>query len=163
MRVDFPSGASTMLLAAGLAAAIVSCGPTPRAGEPAAAPPPAPAPSSTVPAPTPDQRICRAYAQAAPSARTPLDAMRTQAVLVPFINLIQLGTNQIAARAGDANSPAVAQAMRELVAAQEDIDRQGNDALRGADIAETPVRLDPTRLTAALDAADQACLPHLTR
>lgn len=162
MRVEFRSGVSTMVVAAALATVLASCGSSPRASEPSAPPPPAASPAPALTAA--DHEICRAYAKSAPSARTPLDAMRTQAVLVPFIVLIQLGTNQIAARAGDANSPAIAAAMRELVAAQEDVDEQGRRVLpAGADIAETPVRLDPTRLTAALDAADRACAPALTQ
>jgi hypothetical protein len=90
--------------------------------------------------------------------------MRTQPVLVAFIDFIELGTHETAAQANDSNSPAVARAMREVIQAQEDVDAQGQrNAPPGADLAETPVRLDPTRLTAALDAADQACAPVRTR
>ena len=50
--------------------------------------------------------------------------------------------------------------MREVVAAQEDLDTQGHQKLpAGADLNATTVMLNPDRLAAALDAADLACKP----
>jgi hypothetical protein len=57
-----------------------------------------------------------------------------------------------------ATNPKIATAMRELAAAQDDLDAQGWRKLPpGADPSATPVWLNPDRLAAALDAADEAC------
>lgn len=102
--------------------------------------------------------FCQTYTHASRGARTPIDAMRTQAVLVPFVALIELSARDAAQRASGAPDPAVAGAMREVVASLDDLDAQGQARLpAGADLAQTPVKLDPTRLVAALDAADRTC------
>jgi hypothetical protein len=106
-------------------------------------------------------QLCHGYAVASGSARTPLDAMRGEAVLLPFIDLIELSTEQAAQRASAAPDPAVAAAMREVVAAIDDLDAQGRARLpAGTDPSKTTVRLDPGRLAGALDGADRACVPH---
>jgi hypothetical protein len=89
--------------------------------------------------------------------------MRTEAVLIPAVDFIELGTNQIATRGTGARTPTLAAAMREIVAAQEDLDAQGRSKLTaGADMNATTVMLNPGRLAAALDAADRACAPLLS-
>ena len=111
-----------------------------------------------------DTEACRAVAADLASARTPLDAMRTEAVLLPFVDLIELSTRQSAQSATSASDPAVVGAMRELVAAIDDLDAQGKSRLAsGADLAKTPVRLDPDRLAKALDGVEHACAVHLPR
>jgi hypothetical protein len=89
--------------------------------------------------------------------------MRTEAVLVAAVDFIELGTNQIATRGSGARSPMIAAAMREVVAAQDDLDAQGRTKLpTGADLNTTTVMLNPDRLATALDAADLACKPLLS-
>jgi hypothetical protein len=107
--------------------------------------------------------LCRTYLAASADARAPLPAMRTEAVLVPTVDFIELGTNQIATKGAGARSPVIAAAMREVLAAQEDLDTQGHQKLpAGADLNTTTVMLNPERLSAALDAADLACKPLLS-
>ncbi|WP_028932897.1 hypothetical protein [Pseudonocardia spinosispora] len=102
--------------------------------------------------------FCQTYTHAARGARTPIDAMRAQPVLVPFVALIELSARDAAQRASAAPDPAVAGAMREVVASLDDLDAQGQAGLpAGADLAQTPVKLDPTRLASALDTADRTC------
>ena len=114
------------------------------------------------PNPKDDLLLCRTYQAAEPSARAPLDAMRTEAVLVPFIDYIELGTRQIAAGGATAKTREVAAAMRELTAAIDDVDAQGHRGLPpGADLSEKAVKLNPDRLAAALDGASRACAPSL--
>ena len=144
------------VLAVPLVGLVGGCGES----RPPATPSTPPSPVAAPPAPTsdPDLALCRAYNSAAASARTPLDAMRTEAVLVPFVDYIELGSHEIAARAGAARTPEVAGALRELAAAQEDLDAQGRANLPpGADLAKATVRVNPGRLAAALDATDKAC------
>lgn len=105
--------------------------------------------------------LCQGYRHASASARTPLDAMGKQAVLLPFIDLIELATRQAAASASAAPDPSVAGAMRELVSAVDEVDAQGQAQLPpGADPGQVLVRLNPARLAGALDGADRACAPH---
>jgi len=136
------------------------------AGQQATAPPPKPSPSGFAgpggAAGDPDVALCRAYLGASGDARAPLSPMRTEAVLVPTVDFIELGANQMATRGARAHSPLVAAAMREVVAAQEDLDIQGRARLpAGADLNGTTVMLNPDRLAAALNAADLACAPLL--
>ncbi len=106
----------------------------------------------------PTGAVCKAYAASASDARTPISAMREQAVLGPFIAVIELAPRQVAQQGASAGDPAVAAAMAELAAAIDGLDAQAKAALPpGADATATPVRIDPTRLAAALDAADKAC------
>ncbi|HEY4006087.1 MAG TPA: hypothetical protein VGM60_13015 [Pseudonocardia sp.] len=108
--------------------------------------------------------LCKDYASTSGSARTPLDAMRTQAVLSPFVALIEVGTRQIAAQGTAAPDPEVAGSMKRLVDALDDLDRQGQANLPpGANLTETPVRLDPSRLATALDDTDRACARYPAR
>ena len=130
-------------------------------------PPARPAPSGVAgpggAAGDPDVALCRAYLGASGDARAPLPAMRTEKVLVPTVDFIELGANQIATRGITARSPVVAAAMRDVVTAQEDLDAQGHRQLpAGADLNSITVMLNPDRLAAALDAADRACTPPLT-
>ena len=150
--------AGALLAALMLGGAVTGCSAQPG---PRAAPAHAAARSPTqlgAPRGNRDAALCRGYAAAAASARAPLDAMRTEAVLLPFIDLIELGTHQVAEQANAGASPGVAEAMREVVAAQDELDAQGHKNLRvGADLTTTVVRLNPDRLATALDAADQSC------
>lgn len=163
--------AGVLLVAVTLGSVVVGCStrlpPPSAATPPTAVTPPAPAssaPAAPNPGANPDVALCRRYLTAVPSARTPLDAMRTQAVLYPFIDIIELGTHEIATQGGQLSNPMLAQAMLEVVAAQEDLDAQGTQNLpAGASPNETPVRLNPERLATALDAAEQACQPLVTR
>jgi hypothetical protein len=131
---------------------------------PAPVPTPVPTPMpTTTPVPTSvsSAMLCQGYQRASASARTPLDAMGKQAVLLPFIDLIELATRRAAVSASAAPDPAVAGAMRELVSAVDAVDAQGQAQLPpGADPGQVLVRLDPARLTGALDRADRACAPH---
>lgn len=152
---DRPLGASRRIVGP-LAAALLlaACSPT---GARAQGPPPA-APGSATDRST---SACGAFRAGLASARTPLDAMRSEAVLLPFVDLIELSTRQTAQAAASVPDPAVAAAMREVVGAIDDLDAQGRTALPpGADPARTTVRLRPERLANALDAADRACAPH---
>jgi hypothetical protein len=107
---------------------------------------------------------CREYSRNAASARTPIDAMRKQAVLPAFIDLIEVGPRQVADRASTVGEPSVASAMRELVSSIDDLDAQSRSRLPpGGDPAAITVRLDPNRLAAALDGADRACAPYVGR
>jgi hypothetical protein len=107
---------------------------------------------------------CQEYSRNAASARSPIDAMRKEAVLPAFIDLIEMGPRQVADRAGTVVEPSVATAMRELVGSIDDLDAQSRSRLpAGGDPAATTVRLDPTRLAEALDGADRACAPFLHR
>ncbi len=109
-----------------------------------------------------DSAYCREMASALGSARSPIDAMRAQEVLGPFIALIELTPRLVAEKGSAAIDQAVATAMREVVAAVDDLDAQATWALPpGANPTETTVKLDPTRLAAALDAAELACTPYL--
>lgn len=111
----------------------------------------------------PDVALCRAYVAVSGDARAPLTSMRTEAVLVPTVDFIELGANQTATRAAAARSPVIAAAMREVVAAQEDLDTQGHQKLpAGSDLNTMTVMLNPDRLAAALDAAELACKPLLS-
>jgi hypothetical protein len=106
----------------------------------------------------PDVALCRGYLAASGDAHAPLSAMRTEAVLMPTVDFIELGANQMATRAAGARSPMIAAAMRQVVAAQEDLDAQGRTKLpAGTGLNATTVRLNPDRLATALDGADRAC------
>jgi hypothetical protein len=108
--------------------------------------------------------LCTGYASVARGARTPLDAMRAGPVLSPFVALIELAPRQVAEQGKAATDPAVAGALAELAGALDELDAQGRAALPpGADLTKTPVRLDPTRLAAALDGADRACAAYPAR
>lgn len=108
----------------------------------------------------PDVALCQAYLAASGDAHAPLPAMRTEAVLVPAVDFIELGANQIATKGTKARSPIIAVAMREVDAAQEDLDAQGRAKLpANADLNSMTVLLNPDRLEAALNAADLACTP----
>lgn len=145
------------LLCAGLAL-LAGCS----AARPSAAGPAPTTGGGRTPAADPTPGLCRSYAATSAGARTPLDAMRTEAVLLPFVDLIELATRQTAAAASSATDARVSAAMREVVAAIDDVDAQGRARLPAdADPARATVRLDPGRLAAALDGADRACAPHL--
>jgi hypothetical protein len=104
---------------------------------------------------------CQEYSRNAASARSPIDAMRKQAVLPAFIDLIEMGPREVANRASTLSEPSVAAAMRELVSSIDDLDAQSQSRLPpGGNPAATTVRLDPNRLAAALDGVDRACAPY---
>jgi len=135
----------------------------PDSGSPSAGELPRTAQSPTAPL-LADQNAapCRSFNSGLASARTPLDAMRSEAVLLPFVDLIELSTRQTAQTAASAPDPVVADAMREVVGAIDDLDAQGRAALpAGADPTKTTVRLNPDRLGSALDGAARACASHL--
>ncbi|MGQ0480878.1 MAG: hypothetical protein ACT4O0_07625 [Pseudonocardia sp.] len=147
------------LLAVVAAGGLAGCGesqPPPPAGAPFdAAPPPPPDPGR-------DAGYCREMTSALGSARSPIDAMRAQPVLGPFIALIELTPRLAAEKGSAAADPGVAAAMREVVAAVDDLDAQAARALPpGANPTETTVQLDPNRLAAALDSVERACAPLL--
>ena len=152
------------LVAAAAGSLLAGCAGGP--GQQPTAPPARPSPSGVAGpsggAGDPDVALCRAYLGAAGDARAPLPAMRTEKVLVPTVDFIELGANQIATPGSGARSPVIAAAMRDVVAAQEDLDAQGHRQLpAGADLNSITVTLNPDRLAAALDAANLACKPLL--
>lgn len=89
--------------------------------------------------------------------------MRTQTVLGPFIALIMLSTRRAATAGEQADDYEVVSAMREVIAAIDDLQAQAAAGVPpSADPTKTLVRLDPTRLVAALDEADRVCASVLS-
>jgi hypothetical protein len=147
--------ALTVAAAVGLLVSCSDAGPAPSARAPAA--------PATGPTPT-DIGVCREFLSSVGSARAPVDAMRTEAVLSPFIALIELSPRQTAERGTSATDPAVADAMRAVMAAIDDLDAQAKARLpAGADPTVTTVRLDPNRLATALDSAERVCNAQIAR
>ena len=98
MRWQHVVCAAVVAVATGILLAGCAGGP----GQQPSAPTPRPSPSgATSPAGAPgdpDLALCQAYLAASGDARAPLSPMRTEKVLVPTVDFIELGANQIATR-----------------------------------------------------------------
>ena len=119
------------------------------------------APSSTAAAtPTAGAAVsaCTAYAGATGNPRQVVTTSSTKPVLGPAVALVLLNFRSVVAEVSVPADPPLQAAFAELLTSVDDISTQLTSGLpAGADAVQTPVRVDPTRLRAALDAADALC------
>lgn len=149
------------LLALALAGALMSgcaaggAGGTPDVPASASAAPSTTAPS-TAPA-APDAAACQRHAPAAAGIRKVIGAIEAGPVLPAGVALFLLAPRQAYAVPG-VQDPELAATVAEVVAAIDDLDAQGKALLPpGGNATQDAVRLDPTRIRAALENLDRLC------
>jgi hypothetical protein len=141
-----------------LAAGILLAGCSAPTAPPASAPTTAPgsgAPTSA--AASPDDAVCKTDPGTAETVRGIAAVAQKEPILPAAVALLLLDARQKAGTPG-LTDPALVAAHTEMVAAIDDLDAQGKAGLPpGGNAAQDKVKLDPTRILAAVAAVEKAC------
>lgn len=104
-----------------------------------------------------DTVACQRYGTSARTARSVLEGIRNGPVVPAGVSFFLLPVRD-AANAAGVRDATLATALKEVVAAVDDLDAQAQAKIPpGSDPVRTTVTIDPTRAIAAMAAVDQAC------
>jgi len=140
------------VVAAGLLAVVTSCS----APAAPAAPAPTTAAGPTRAATDPDGAACSAEKGTSATVRAIAEQAQKEPLLPAGVALFLVDARQKAS--GAFKDPGLVAAQAELVAAIDDLDKQGEAGLPpGGNAAQDKVKLDVRRIVAAVDGVDKAC------
>lgn len=128
-------------------------------------PPPTPpsststsAAATTTASPDPSKAACETYAAATGNPRQVVLSASTKPVLGPAVALVTISFRNTVSSLAPPADPQLSAAFAGVVAALDQLSKQFSDALpKGANPVSTPVKVDPSRLSKALDDTDAVC------